>query len=55
MLERLIEGAAEGAKGGHSLLKHLETLPHPVHLIDIDPIDSTDPGRKRIVSWKKMQ
>ncbi|MFP1455695.1 Obg family GTPase CgtA [Escherichia coli] len=39
----LIEGAAEGAGLGIRFLKHLKRCRVLLHLIDIDPIDGTDP------------
>ncbi len=39
----LIEGAAEGAGPGIRFLKHLERCRVLLHLIDIDPIDGSDP------------
>jgi GTP-binding protein len=39
----LIEGAAEGAGLGIRFLKHLERCRILLHIIDIEPIDGTDP------------
>ncbi len=39
----LIEGAADGAGLGIQFLKHLERCRVLLHLIDIDPIDGSDP------------
>ncbi|MGN1394660.1 MAG: Obg family GTPase CgtA [Succinivibrionaceae bacterium] len=39
----LIEGAAEGAGLGHRFLRHLERCSVLVHLVDINPIDGSDP------------
>jgi GTP-binding protein len=39
----LIEGAAEGAGLGIRFLKHLERCRMLLHIIDIEPIDGTDP------------
>jgi len=41
----LIEGAAQGAGLGHGFLKHIERTRMLVHLIDIAPIDGSDPVR----------
>lgn len=39
----LIEGASEGAGLGHRFLKHLERCRVLVHLVDVHPVDETDP------------
>ncbi|MGN0914948.1 MAG: Obg family GTPase CgtA [Succinivibrio sp.] len=39
----LIEGASEGAGLGHRLLKHLERCRVLVHLVDVHPVDESDP------------
>lgn len=39
----LIEGAAAGAGLGHDFLKHIERTKVIVHLLDIAPIDGSDP------------
>lgn len=39
----LIEGASEGAGLGHRFLKHLERCRVLVHLVDIHPVDGSDP------------
>lgn len=39
----LIEGAAEGAGLGHDFLRHIERTRVIVHLIEIEPVDGSDP------------
>ena len=39
----LIEGASEGAGLGHDFLKHIERTAIIVHILDIFPMDGTDP------------
>lgn len=55
----LIEGASGGAGLGHDFLKHIERTKIIVHLIDITPIDQTDPAenyhkiRKELESYSQ--
>jgi len=40
----LIEGAAQGAGLGHDFLRHIERTRAIVHVIEIEPVDGTDPA-----------
>lgn len=41
----LIEGASAGAGLGHDFLKHIERTRVVIHLVDLAPIDGSDPAR----------
>lgn len=45
----LIEGASEGAGLGHRFLKHLERCRVLVHLVDVHPVDESDPVNNALV------
>lgn len=51
----LIEGASEGAGLGIRFLKHLERCRVLVHLVDIAPIDESDPAENARVIVQELQ
>ena len=50
----LIEGAADGAGLGHDFLKHIERTRVIVHLVDLAPMDETDPVHNHEVIRKEL-
>ncbi len=50
-LPGLIEGAAQGAGLGHDVLKHVERTRAIVHLVDIAPLDGSDP----VENWRMIR
>ncbi|KTD23807.1 GTP-binding protein, GTP1/Obg family [Legionella lansingensis] len=51
----LIEGAAEGAGLGHRFLKHLSRTCVLLHVIDIAPVDESDPVRSAQAILKELE
>ena len=50
----LIEGAADGAGLGHDFLKHIERTKVIVHLIDLAPMDGSDPVHNHEVIRREL-
>ena len=50
----LIEGAADGAGLGHDFLKHIERTRVIIHLVDLVPMDETDPVHNYEVIRKEL-
>ena len=50
-LPGLIEGAAQGAGLGHDFLKHVERTRAIVHLVDLAPLDGSDPAH----NWRTIR
>lgn len=50
-LPGLIEGAAQGAGLGHDFLKHVERTRAIVHLVDLAPLDDSDP----VENWRTIR
>ncbi|MGL5461547.1 MAG: Obg family GTPase CgtA, partial [Aeromonas veronii] len=51
----LIEGAAEGAGLGIRFLKHLERCRVLIHLVDICPVDGSDPAENAVTIVKELE
>lgn len=51
----LIEGASDGAGLGHDFLKHIERTRILVHIVDINPIDGTDPAENYAKIRKELE
>ena len=51
----LIEGAAEGAGLGIRFLKHLERCRVLIHLVDICPVDGSDPAENAVTIVRELE
>ena len=51
----LIEGAADGAGLGHRFLRHLERCRVLLHLVDMKPIDGSDPAKNIAVIESELR
>jgi len=51
----LIEGASEGAGLGHRFLKHLERCRVLVHLVDVFPVDNSDPVENALIIERELK
>ncbi|MFN2334534.1 MAG: GTPase ObgE, partial [Wenzhouxiangellaceae bacterium] len=51
----LIEGAAEGAGLGHQFLKHLQRTGLLLHLVEIQPLDGSEPAHQVRVLERELE
>ena len=51
----LIEGASEGAGLGHRFLRHLERCRVLLHLVDLKPVDGSDPAENIKIIEQELQ
>ncbi|MCH2139981.1 MAG: 50S ribosome-binding GTPase, partial [Phycisphaerales bacterium] len=50
-LPGLIEGAADGAGMGHDFLKHVERTAVILHVVEVQPVDGSDP----LENWRTIR